>query len=514
MSQPNERGIALVITLLLTATMSVMAASLMFLSQTETYATMNYRMMSQSRYAAEAAIQRAGHFLMDPSLYDPSAEPLSNYDYDQSPVTVVATGDPVILSTVPADSTYPVAAVQTAFEAFVAGEFTAERNTLTYGASAQLIAMQSFMAYGGNQTVIQTWRITGVGGVQGPREATVEVTATIETPKVPSNAYAAFATGTGCGAMLFHGNTTINSYDSEDPGAGATPTTTNEGGNVGTNGNLSIEGSVDVMGNLYSPRTGVGSCEEGAVTALTESGNADVEGTIVQLPAEVSYPLPIVPAVPTNTVTINNGSLGNICDTLGLDEGTNCEVNGATNTVTIGGGGGEISLPGIEVANGITLVFEANPGSAQVINLNSLGGNGSIEVAANMSGASNESVVLKVAGKNADGTDMAEPFDLATMSWKQNTTVDLDRYNAAALQIVYPGTGTITINGNNQSAASIYAPNAEFVLLGTADLYGSVLAKTIEVGGTGSIHYDRRLSRESFVAGHPLASTFSWKRVN
>ena len=25
--------------------------------------------------------------------------------------------------------------------------------------------------------------------------------------------------GTGCGAMLFHGNTTINSYDSEDPGA-------------------------------------------------------------------------------------------------------------------------------------------------------------------------------------------------------------------------------------------------------------------------------------------------------
>ena len=39
--------------------MSVLSASLMFLSQTETYASMNYRMMSQTRYAGEAAVQKA-----------------------------------------------------------------------------------------------------------------------------------------------------------------------------------------------------------------------------------------------------------------------------------------------------------------------------------------------------------------------------------------------------------------------------------------------------------------------
>ncbi len=45
---------------------------------------------------------------------------------------------------------------------------------------------------------------------------------------------------------------------------------------MGTNGNLSISGNVDIYGNLYTPRTGVGTCEEGAVTALTETGHADV----------------------------------------------------------------------------------------------------------------------------------------------------------------------------------------------------------------------------------------------
>ena len=55
----NERGIALVLALFLMSALSVLAASLMFLSQTETYASMNYRMMSQARYAAEAGVQKA-----------------------------------------------------------------------------------------------------------------------------------------------------------------------------------------------------------------------------------------------------------------------------------------------------------------------------------------------------------------------------------------------------------------------------------------------------------------------
>ncbi len=66
--------------------------------------------------------------------------------------------------------------------------------------------------------------------------------------------------------------------------------------------------------------------------------------------------------------------------------------------------------------------------------------------------------------------------------------------------------------GNSQSAATIYAPNADFTLQGTQDLYGSILARTITNGGNASIHYDRRLARDFYVAGHPMIGTFSWNR--
>ena len=86
----NERGIALVLALFLMSALSVLGASLMFLSQTETYATMNYRMMSQARYAGEAGVQKAANFLLDAAQYPvPGSvtDPLANYTRTVSPVT-------------------------------------------------------------------------------------------------------------------------------------------------------------------------------------------------------------------------------------------------------------------------------------------------------------------------------------------------------------------------------------------------------------------------------------------
>ena len=65
----SERGIALVLTLFLTSALSVLAASLMFLSQTETYSSMNYKSMSQARYGAEAGVEKAANFLYDTTKY-------------------------------------------------------------------------------------------------------------------------------------------------------------------------------------------------------------------------------------------------------------------------------------------------------------------------------------------------------------------------------------------------------------------------------------------------------------
>ena len=69
MHKPSERGIALILTLFLMSALSVLAASLMFLSQTETYSSMNYKMMSQARYAAESGVQKAANFLLDSTQY-------------------------------------------------------------------------------------------------------------------------------------------------------------------------------------------------------------------------------------------------------------------------------------------------------------------------------------------------------------------------------------------------------------------------------------------------------------
>jgi hypothetical protein len=522
--------------------LSVLGASLMFLSQTETYASLNYRVMSQARYAAEAGVQKASNFLLDRVQYPVptpvgGVDPLSNYDTTKSPVICTsgcATVGPVILSATPAvSSNYPVVAVRTAFNLAAQGTLAAGNTTLTYKAYAKLISMQKFDSYGGGQEVVQTWEITSDGGIQGSAKATVEVLAQIETPKVPANSYAAFATANTCDALYFHGNTTVNSYDSSDASfaasiaAGLAHSTTASGGDVGTNGNLHITGSVDVQGNLYTPRTGVGTCAAGAVTGLTEGGSAEVDGSMVQLPKAVSYPTPVFSTTPpTTAVTINAALMAvpaTACASLGLTLGTNvtvppgnCQVSGST--VTVNGYGADVTMPSVTVANGYTLVFQGNNPQANV-NINSLDGNGAVQVNANTTGALNQSVVLKVAGKNPPGvtspslpdpSDMMTPINLATLSWKQNAPAQ--SLDSSAFQIAYGGTGTISMQGNNQSAVTIYAPNATFGLVGTADLFGSVLAKTIDNGGDANIHYDRRLKHDFWVAGQPMVSTFSWKR--
>src|SRR5262249_6897594 len=85
-------------------------------------------------------------------------------------------------------------------------------------------------------------------------------------------------------------------------------------------------------------------------------------------------------------------------------------------------------------------------------------------------------------------------------------------FDASMLQFLYAGTGNINFTGNSAAAATFYAPNANATLSGTDDVYGSILSKRLHNVGNASIHYDRRLGRDFYVAGNPLASTFTWKR--
>ena len=513
----HERGIALVLALFLMSALSVLAASLMFLSQTETYASMNYRMMSQARYAGEGGVHKAANFLLDPTQYaEPSGSALLLYDRTVSPVTYL--GQPVILSA-SSDQlpNYPDAAIQTAFNAAGQGSLTAGDATLNYSSYATLIAMQVFDSYGGGAEVVQTWQVTGVGELSGSRNATVEVVAMIETPKVPANSYGAFGTDAGCGALTFGGNVTINSYNSSDLDSGESPTMSTSGGDVGSNGNLTISGSVEVQGNLYTPRTGVGTCEEGAVTALTESGNAEVLGSTVQLPTTVSYPDPDVPA-PSPIAAQNissSGTTATTCVDLGLIPVVQCNVVG--DDIIIDGGGSTLSLPSVSLTSHVNLVLVAsNPAAEYNFNSISLNGGAAISVKAT---SSSQGVLVNVVGKNPDNTDIETPIDFAGGTYAAVNSCDsctpvaeISEYDASMLQFVYGGTGTINMTGNSGAAATFYAPNAYFELGGTADIYGSILASRINLTGSGNIHYDQQLQSELWVAGQALTTSFTWKR--
>jgi len=301
MKRKNERGVALILTLILLLIVSVMAVSLMFISQTETWASMNYKLMSQARDGGEAGINAAANYIIN--TYTPPASTgtdlLSNYNNNVSPVQYPATsisGNDVMLATSNSgqSSNYPVSSVVTAFGSNAQNSLAAGNVTVNYNSSAKLLSQVQVLPYGTTtfQTV-QTWQITSDGAISGIRNADEEVSAILEKQITPVFSYAAFASATGCGAMNFGGGGTTDSYDSSNMTLhSGVPVVAATGGNVGTNGNLAENGNpTTINGSLSTPRTGTGTCSSGNVTAWTDSSGT-VTGGLVDLPQQVNYRTP------------------------------------------------------------------------------------------------------------------------------------------------------------------------------------------------------------------------------
>src|SRR5437867_11942318 len=98
MKRTNQKGAALIFAMIFVLVLSIMGASLMFLSQSETWSSMNYRLMTQSRYGAEAGLHAAANYLMN--HYDQPGgvtDPITAYNTTVSPVTLAAGNTPVAL---------------------------------------------------------------------------------------------------------------------------------------------------------------------------------------------------------------------------------------------------------------------------------------------------------------------------------------------------------------------------------------------------------------------------------
>jgi len=466
----DEKGVALILALFLMVALSVVSASLMFLSQTETHSSINYRLMSQARYGAEAGLQRAANYLL--YTYAPpttgGADPVGNYTYvGVSPVTF--NGQPVVLSADPdVPANYPVPAVQTAFANAALGTLPAGETTVTYAPVATLLMMKQMNTFGGGIETIQTWRITSQGTVTLGRPARVELTAVLETLSAPAEMYAAFATSGGCGALNFHGHTVrTDSYDSTAPLVGGAPVLDLSGGSVGTNGNLTEGGGATINGSLSTPRVGVGDCSDGNVTALSASGGATVTEGVVQLPQAVTLPAPDPPnPLPPTTAFNGNGQ------TL---------LDGA-------------SVGNVSVNAGQTLTLGA-PGVTSVIDINSITLNGNAEL-----------VILGTVVLNVAGTGEGTPIDFT------GGAVTNASFDPANFQVLYGGAGTVKLNGGSSTAAMVYAPDAAIEFSGNADFYGSVVGATVDDTGGMKIHYDRNLAGKFYTIGNPMMTSFGWSR--
>jgi len=460
---------ALIFLLILT----VVGASLMLLSSSETWSSMNYRMMTQSRYGAESGVSVAANYIMN-TYVPPSAggaDSLANYDMTKSPVQYG--GQNVVLSSNSAmPSNYPVPGVITAFQTAMTtpGFISAGNSQVNYNAYATLLSMGTVNSFG-NMVTVQMWQITANGSINTVKNSLEQVTAVMERQVTPAQSYAAFAMASGCGSLNFTGGATTNSYDSSAPLVGGLPVIGAYGGNVGSNGNLNESGNVTIDGTMSTPRTGVGNCSAGGVDAWSSSGTATVTGGLIQLPQAITLPTPVIPAPGTTDVTLN----GNTFQTLAPG-----------------------NYQDIKISSGSILTL--TPG---IYNINSINesGQGQILLAPDPVTHLYGQVTINVAGNNTN-----QPIDL-TGGGAVNPSL-----NAAYLTINYAGTDNVSMTGGSQSAVVMNAPNAPVKLTGNADFFGSIIGATITDTGSGAIHYDRNLSNNTFAVSNYMLDSFSWTK--
>jgi hypothetical protein len=483
----GEEGVALIVALLLTVALSAIGASLLLLAETETFSSMNYRMMSQARYGAESGVLRAvNHLMYEYESPGPAGDPLGSYDATVSPVTY--NGQPVVLSAVAGvSSNYPVLAKQSAFVAAVQGTLDTG-NTVSYAAHATLLSMRVVSEYGAtSSTVIQTWRIVGLGTLAGNRPATVEVSSVLERNHAPALNFGVFATQAVCGAIEFGGGSVNDSYDSDGLVLqDGFPVTDLSGGRVGTNGNLKLMGNANIYGTLSTPRPGVGKCKDGAMTGVTEIGQAEIHEGMILLPQALDFPPPAPPnpMPPTNSVNMSTGT----CSSLGFAE-ANC--SGTAGAITLDAQGGTLLLGNVSLGSGNTLTLRA--GNYNINSINASGG-GTIIIETGP-------VVMNMAG-----VGVQEPVSMTAGRLSNPTFIPMNA------QILYAGSGALKLAGGADTAAVIYAPNAHITVAGGSDFYGAILGATVLDNGGGQFHYDRSLQDEFFIVGNYVMSSFTWRK--
>jgi hypothetical protein len=510
--------------------LSTLAAAMILVTETETWSSSNYKSMLQARYAAEAGAQNTLNYL----LYTyPAPTNMAAFDLTKYPVQDAATHNPIILSAMTGvTGNYPTASVQTAFSSALKDASVPGVGVPTsYEVTATLLSMTSAGAsWLGTGGAMQTWQITSQGNVAGVRNAQVQVVMNIERTGTPVFSYAVAATSTACAAVKFGGTDFTDSYNSSNGTYVATAQAS--GGDIATNGNVTLGSAAKINGTIYDDNTTVGACPNG-ITVATASP-AQFTASVTKPANFLTLPLPwgcttntvLSPCYPVPSPSTTAQNISTACASI-----TGCTSNGTT------------SLYDNNSLTTMPKVFTVVPGSygnleidnadvvhltAGTYNINSLNfaKDGQLVI-------DSGPVVFNVAGKGfcASGCTSSVVINSGGLSgWNlcaNGGTANVGTYTtascggasktavsgvAANLQIVYAGTATVSTTGAPLVSA-IYAPNAFVDTTGAAvGMYGSIISGTFAEASKAPVHYDKALATSVLQPGPYNPISFSWSK--
>jgi hypothetical protein len=357
--------------------------------------------------------------------------------------------------------------------------------TANYSVAARLQTMKVVMQVGNVPLGIQVWNVTSRGDVDSGQDAQVEIDALVENVARPAFGFAAFGIAQVCGSVSMGGGATTDSFDSEI--GTYEETKTDSGGNIGSNGNIYLNGpATEVNGSASSPRGGSGDCTAVTIPGLEiENGATLTEGQqLLAGPLIFPPPPPADPMTPTNNQSVTGNN--NLCSafTVGCTEPSSKNI-----TLTPG------SYGNVSVSSGNILHLTAGTYS-----FNSLILTGAAQIVID-SGP----VILNLAGQGLSGSSPV--IDVSGGSEIVNAGGV-----AKDLQILYAGGQPVNLSGGASSYGVVYTPSANVTINGNNDWYGSFVGRTVNGGGGMQLHYDRSLGDDFYIRGEYRPISFNWKK--
>lgn len=469
----QERGIALIFTLLGMIIMSLLAGALLYISNAEGLSANNYKSQAKAEYAASAGVQQAIDWFYNnytPWLDSSSGGVLltaGSGGYTYAGATPQYGGSAVVLGS---GANFPDSAISSSFNAIRSGTIAmGNTNTTFLVDSARLVFYQTYKDMRDNTVIAERWNITATGTVPTVlSNKIVRETATIERFYIPIFKDAI----RGKCEVDIGGNLNTDSYYSNKGG----PTGSNlytgadAGASIGSNAFLQASGNSGVVnGNAYYGDS-AGTCSGGVDFNHPEI----VQGQILNTPGPAFPPITPTFAIISPAVDLCGASTSILLPNTSLLPYSECTPNGNNNVW--------FCLP--------------NSSTPQTLFINSFTLGGSQQLYLKQDTANN--------GCTSGSTNCSTAAPCAPLKLYVNQTLVLGgggiantSYTPPNFAVYYSGTADASFTGCSTFSGTIYAPNAAVILAGNSTLYGAVTGKSVTSNGGVSVHYDLNLSAQA-----------------